>query len=65
LGTAILAGVAIGKYSDYSQAVAQLVHSSETVIPDSSLSQTYKTQKKQYELLYSSLAPFRVQQAQA
>ena len=59
LGTAILAGVAIGKYSSYAQAVAQLVHSSETVTPDSSLSQTYKTQKKQYELLYSSLAPFR------
>ena len=59
LGTAVLAGVANGKYTSYSQAVAQVVRSSETITPDLSLAQPYKAQRKNYELLYSSLAPFR------
>jgi len=59
LGTAILAGVAIGKYASYYQAVARIVRTSETVTPDSSVSRMYEAQKKRYELLYSSLAPFR------
>ena len=59
LGTAILAGVAIGKYSSYPEAVAHVVRCSETITPDLSLSKKYEAHRKQYELLYSSLAPFR------
>ena len=59
LGTAILAGVAIGKYKSYSEAVAQLLRNAETITPDLSLSDQYEAQRKQYHLLYSSLAPFR------
>lgn len=59
LGTAILAGVAIHKYKSVDDAVAQLVRVAETVAPDVSLAAEYEVQKKQYFLLYSSLAPLR------
>jgi len=62
LGTAILAGVAIGKYKSYSQAVEQVVRTSQTIAPDPLLSKQYELQKKQYHSLYSSLAPFRAEQ---
>lgn len=59
LGTAILAGVAIGKYRSYSAAVDQAVRVSETIAPDSSIAASYEAQKIQFHLLYSSLAPLR------
>ena len=59
LGTAILAGVAIGKYKSYTQAVQQVVRSTHIIAPDPSLTKQYESQKRQYHLLYSSLAPFR------
>jgi xylulokinase len=65
LGTAILAGVAIGKYKSYSQAVEQAVRTSQTIAPDPLLSKQYESQKKKYYLLYSSLAPFRDEQRKA
>ena len=62
LGTAILAGVAIGKYQNHCQAVEQVVRTSQTVVPDPALTKQYESQKKRYHLLYSSLAPFRSDQ---
>lgn len=59
LGTAILAGVAVHKYRNVADAVVRLVRGAETVAPDVSLSDQYEVQKKQYFLLYSSLAPLR------
>jgi len=62
LGTAILAGVAIGKYKTYSQAVQQVVRTTESIAPDPTLTKEYESKKQQYYLLYSSLAPFRSEQ---
>jgi xylulokinase len=59
LGTAILAGVAIGKYRNAADAVAQLVKAAETIVPDQAIAQSYKAQMEQYRVLYSSLAPLR------
>ncbi len=59
LGTAMLAGVAIHRYKNLADAVARVVRVAETVLPDSSIAAEYELQKKQYGLLYSSLAPLR------
>jgi len=59
LGTAILAGVATGKYSSYAEAVEQVVRVSETIVPDATTAASYTGQKMQYHTLYSSLAPLR------
>ena len=59
LGTAILAGVAAGKYGGLAEAVKQVVRISETVAPDTTVAESYKAQMLQYRLLYSSLAPVR------
>lgn len=59
LGTAILAGVAIGKYRNVADAVAQLVKVAETIVPDRAIAESYKAQMEQYRVLYSSLAPLR------
>jgi xylulokinase len=59
LGTAILAGVAVGKYTSYAQAVEQVVKVAETIIPDMTTAAAYKAQMEQYRTLYSSLAPLR------
>jgi len=59
LGTAILAGVAASKYASFAQAVEQVVHVAETIMPDVALADTYKAQMEQYRILYSSLAPLR------
>ena len=59
LGTAILAGVAAGKYRSIPKAVQQLVQVSQTIVPDDSTGEKYKFQMSQYRLLYSSLAPLR------
>jgi xylulokinase len=59
LGTAILAGVAASKYASFAQAVEQMVHVSETIIPDIALADAYQAQMEQYRILYSSLASLR------
>jgi xylulokinase len=59
LGTAILAGVATGKYGSYARAVEQVVRISETIVPDANAAASYKAQSAQYRMLYSSLAPLR------
>ena len=59
LGTAILAGVAATKYASFAQAVDQVVHVAETIIPDPTITQDYKAQMEQYRTLYLSLAPLR------
>ncbi len=63
LGTAILAGVAAGKYRSFDQAVEQVVVPSETIQPCASTAASYATQLQRYRLLYSSLAPVRQAQA--
>ncbi|HEX6502302.1 MAG TPA: FGGY-family carbohydrate kinase [Terriglobales bacterium] len=59
LGTAMLAGLAAGKYGCFCEASEQLVRVGETVEPDQALAKRYKQQRQQYGLLYSSLAPLR------
>jgi xylulokinase len=59
LGTAILAGLAAGKYACFREAAEQLVRVSETVSPDEELAKPYKSLRQQYALLYSSLTPVR------
>jgi xylulokinase len=59
LGTAILAGVAAGIYSGYSEAMGQLVQVAETIAPDPTLAQDYKAQLHRYRLTYSSLSTVR------
>jgi xylulokinase len=59
LGTAMLAGVAVGKYASFPEAVERTVQVVETIPPDSAIAETYKAQLQQYRLLYSSLAPLR------
>jgi xylulokinase len=63
LGTAILAGTAAGKYISLAQAVEQMVHTTETIVPDGAIADAYKAQMERYRLLYSSLAPLRRAQA--
>jgi len=63
LGTAILAGVGAGTYSGFSEAIAQLVHVADTIDPDPSIAESYRAQRQQYQLLYSSLAKMREVQA--
>ncbi len=59
LGTAILAGVAVGKYSSVPEAVKQVVRVAHSVAPESGVAQSYAAQREQYRVLYSSLAPLR------
>jgi len=63
LGTAILAGTAAGRYKSLTAAVEQIVHITETIVPDNTIADSYKAQMEQYRLLYSSLAPLRRAQA--
>ena len=63
LGTAILAGVAIGKYGSFAKAIEQVVRVSETITPDTAAGARYEAQRMQYRMLYSSLAPIRRAQA--
>ena len=53
LGTAILAGVAIGEYSSIDQAVAALVGENRVVVPDSATADSYLTLCAQYRQLRS------------
>lgn len=59
MGTAILAGVAVGKYGSFAEAVTQVVRVDETICPDADVAERYKAQMAQYRILYSSLAPLR------
>ncbi|MGE5205278.1 MAG: FGGY-family carbohydrate kinase [Chlamydiota bacterium] len=59
LGAAILAGVAIGTYSDFAQAVDELVREESVVEPDAALATAYAGQMWQYRSLYPALAPVR------
>jgi xylulokinase len=59
LGTAMLAGVTIGKFDSIPEAADQLVRVSEFLSPDMALGEDYAAQRQQYRLLYSSLAPLR------
>jgi xylulokinase len=54
LGTAILAGVAIGEYKDVDQAVSALIEDSATVIPDAELAASYREQMDRYRRLRSA-----------
>jgi xylulokinase len=63
LGTAILAGVGAGTYSGFSEAMAQLVHVADSIQPNPEIAQSYRAQRQQYDLLYSSLAHVREAQA--
>jgi xylulokinase len=54
LGTAILAGVAIGEYESIGQAVAALVEDSTTVAPNKELAIAYRGQLKRYRNLRSA-----------
>jgi xylulokinase len=59
LGTAILAGVGVGKYSGFPEAIAQLVQVADTIHPNHEIADGYRLQLQQYQLLYSSLASVR------
>jgi xylulokinase len=54
LGTAILAGVAIGEYASISQAVAELVEESAVLDPDETVAASYRDQVKRYRQLRSA-----------
>jgi xylulokinase len=54
LGTAILAGVAIGEYESIDQAVAALVEDSTTVAPNKEIAIAYRDQVKRYRDLRSA-----------
>jgi xylulokinase len=65
LGTAILAGIAIGEYSGIGEAVQHVTAVKETVRPAPMLKAQYARSLEQYRLLYSSLEPVRQAQAAA
>lgn len=65
LGTAILGGLAAGKYACFCEATEQLVRVSRTVDPDTDLAKRYETYKRRYRSLYLSLASLRRLQARA
>jgi len=50
-------------YSGFFEAMAQLVQTADTTHPDPKIAESYRSQREQYQLLYSSLA--RVREAQA
>lgn len=57
LGTAILAGVAVGEYRDASQAVEQVVHETAVVAPDQSTAASYAAQMNQYRIFRAAMMP--------
>ena len=54
LGTAILAGVAIGEYASISQSVAGLVGEAAVLVPDPGIAASYQEQIKHYKQLRSA-----------
>ena len=59
LGTAILAGVAAGSYTNFAVAAQQLVRIQQTIQPEATVANSYRAQLQQYRALYSALAPLR------
>jgi xylulokinase len=57
LGTAILAGLAIGEYSTISQAVEALVRETATVAPVRTMAESYRDQLGQYRRLRAAVVP--------
>jgi xylulokinase len=55
LGTAILAGVAIGEYASIQQAVAGVVEESSVLHPDPAMAASYRGQTKRYKQLRSTV----------
>jgi xylulokinase len=55
LGTAILAGVAIGEYASVSQAVAGVVEESSVVHPHEAIAASYRHQVKRYRQIRSAV----------
>jgi xylulokinase len=51
LGTAILAGLAIGEYNGLRQAVAAVVHETATYAPDRGMAESYRHQLERYRRL--------------
>jgi xylulokinase len=64
LGTAMLAGLAAGKYGSFTEAIEQLVRFADTINPDPALAKVYEPQLNRYRLLYSSLGSVRRVQAE-
>lgn len=56
-GTAMLAGVALGIFSDLKQAKSLMVHESKTYIPDVKRREHYKKQFSRYEKIYNAVRP--------
>jgi xylulokinase len=54
LGTAILAGTAIGEYASTNEAIAALVQESDVVHPDQALAASYRDQMQRYRQLRST-----------
>jgi ribulose kinase len=50
LGTAILAGVAIGEYASIHQAVAELVGENAVLAPDKAIAASYRSNHRYKEL---------------
>ena len=59
MGSAILAGVAVGVYQSYEEGVKQILQLGERIQPSPTIRDSYKLYREQYRLLYSSLASFR------
>ena len=55
LGTAILAGVAVGEYRDAKQAVDQVVHEIAMVAPSQSTAASYAAQMNQYRIFRAAM----------
>ena len=57
LGTAILAGVAIGEFESIGQGVAALVEETAVLQPDQAMAASYCDQVKRYRRLRSAAMP--------
>jgi len=57
LGGAILAGVAVGEYSSFDEAVSRVVRESAVIAPDSQIASAYTNQLKRYQWLRSLTPP--------
>jgi xylulokinase len=55
LGTAILAGVAVGEYRDASQAVDQVVHETAVLVPNQATATSYADQMNQYRIFRAAM----------
>jgi xylulokinase len=55
LGTGILAGVAAGAYTDVAEAVGQVVHEVNTIVPDQAVASRYAAQVNRYRRLRADM----------